>query len=76
MAFNPEHNKQAVEILFSQRINDVYHSLLIFNTSVVCKVDSDKHLVLSLDPKRTFVYHINNKIKTTQKVIGVLKCLH
>ena len=75
MAFNPEHNKQAVEILFSQKVNDVYHPPLIFNSSIACKVNSHKHFGLSLDPKLTFVYYINDKIKATKKAIGVLKYL-
>ena len=75
MSFNPDHNKQAVEILFSQKIHDVYHPPLLFNNSVVCKVDSHKHLGLLLDPKLTFINHINDKIKAAKRTVGILKYL-
>ena len=75
MAFNPEQNKQAVEILFSQKKNKLHHPPLFFNGSVVCKTDSHKHLVLTLDPKLTFINHINDKIKISSKVIAILKYL-
>ena len=75
MAFNPEPNKQAVEILFSHKNNSFYHPPLIFNGSIVSKVNVHKHLGLILDPKLSFVSHIDEKIKKAKKVIGILKYL-
>ena len=75
MSFNPDHNKQAVEMLFSQKVHEIYHPPLFFNNSIVCKVDSHKHLGLSLDPKLTFINHINDKIKAAKRSIGILKYL-
>ena len=75
MAFNPELNKQAVEIVFSQKRNKLHHPPLFFNGSVVCKFESHKHLGPTLDPKLTLINHINDKIKSTSKTIGILKYL-
>ena len=75
MAFNPEPNKQAVEVLFSQKRLDSNHPPLFFNRSMVLKVDAHKHLGLILDSKLLFVNHINEKIKLAKKGIGVLKYL-
>ena len=50
MAFNPEPNKQAVEMLFSQKKSEVTHSPLFFNGVQVNPVDNHKHLGLILDP--------------------------
>ena len=64
MAFNPEPNKQAVEVLF-----DLVQPSLSFNGSTVSKVNVHKYLGLNLDPKLSFVSHIN----TAKKSIGILK---
>ena len=75
MEFNPGPNKQFVEMLLSQKLNVVYHPPLVFNNSVVCKVDSHKHLGLLLVQKRTFLHHINAKIKVSKKAITIFKYL-
>ena len=49
MAFNPEPNKQAVEVLFSKKINNPDHPPLYFNGYTVSKVKVHKHLGLNLD---------------------------
>ena len=67
MAFNPDPSKQAVEILFSQKKNEVYHPPLFFNGAVVTRVVSHKHLGITLDSKLTFLNHVNEKIKSTTK---------
>ena len=60
MAFNPEVNKEAVEIVFSQKRNKLHHPTLFFNGSVVCKVESYKYLGLTLELQLTFINHINS----------------
>ena len=75
MPFNPELNKQAVEVLFAQKRLDSNHPPLFFNRSMVLKVDAHKHLGLILDSKLLFVNHINEKIKLAKQGIGVLKYL-
>ena len=73
MAFNPEPNKQAVEVLFSQKHNIPNHPPL--NGSIISKVKVHKHLGLIIDSKLSFVSHINEKINKAKKVIGILKYL-
>ena len=75
MAFNPEPNKQAVEILFSQNINSPNHPTLYFNGSTVSKVNAHKHLEINLDPKLSFVSHINKTINKVKRIIGILRYL-
>ena len=73
MSFNPDPTKQAVEVLFSHKIKEVYHPPLYFNGSAVIRVDSHKHLGLILDSKLTFLNHVNAKIKITTKNLGILR---
>ena len=68
MAFNTEPNKQAVEVLFSQKPNSPNHPPLFFNGSTASKVNVHKHLGLNLS-------HINERINKAKKIIGILKYL-
>ena len=67
MAFNPEPYKQEVEVLFSPKINSSNYPPLYFKGSTVSKVH--EHLGFNLDPKLSFVIHINEKSK--QKSLSV-----
>ena len=73
MSFNPDPSKQAVEILFTQKRNSIYHPPLFFNNQIVKKVPEHKHLGLILDPQLSFSKHITEKIATARRGIGVLK---
>ena len=75
MYFNPEPTKQAVEVLFSQKKNNLPHPPLFFNGPIVSKVDVHKHLGLILDSKLSFVHHITEKIKISKKIINILRYL-
>ena len=76
MAFNPDPNKQANEILFSCKKKNVQHPVLFFNGSPVARVDDQKHLGLILHPSLSFVNHINEKMKKAKKNIGIIKHLN
>ena len=54
MSFNPDVNKQEVEVLFSHKIKQNHHPPLFFNNMVVTKVDEHKHLGLIFDSTLTF----------------------
>ena len=58
MSFNPDPSKQAQEVIFSRRINKVYHPPLLFNNSTVQQISSQKHLGIHLDEELTFKHHI------------------
>ena len=43
MSLNPDPSKQAQEVIFSRKINKVFHPPLLFNNSTVHKISSQKH---------------------------------
>ena len=67
MSFNPDPTKQAVEILFSQKLKSVEHPPIYFNNIEVKRVTDHKHLGLNLDPKLSFIKHISEKIGIARK---------
>ena len=75
MAFNPDPNKQATEVIFSHKVNPVNHPPLLFNRSPVASSPMQKHLGLVLDSKLTFDYHLSLKISKANKGICVIKRL-
>ena len=73
--WNPDPTKQAEEIIFSQKRRSPDHPPIYFNNFEVKKVSDHKHLGLILDSKLSFVKHINEKIASARKGIGVIKHL-
>ena len=74
MNFNPDPDKPAEEVLFSlKRKEEINHPPLFFNNTMVKRVDDHKHLGLILDSKLNFKKHINEKISTARKWIGIIK---
>ena len=63
MAFNPDPNKQANEVLFSCKTKKVEHPALSFNGFPVVQVKETKHLGLVLQFKLNFEKHLVEKIK-------------
>ena len=76
MAFNPDPNKQATEVIFSHKIIPVTHPPLVFNNSNVLCLPRQKHLGLVLDSKLIFDHHLNEKISKAYKGISLIKRLH
>ena len=75
MSFNPDPSKQTQEVIFSRKINKVYHPPLLFNNSTVQQISSQKHLGIYLDEELTFKYHVNEKIMKANRGIGVIRKL-
>ena len=50
MSFNPDVNKQAQEVIFSQKIRSNIHPL-VFNNNIVSQANCQKHLGTTLDFK-------------------------
>ena len=75
MEFNPDPIKQATEVLFSCKKSSPNHPQLIFNGIAVAKVSGQKHLGLILDSRLSFEKHLNEKIITAKKNVGILKHL-
>ena len=75
MSFNPDPEKQAVELTFSRKKIEIDHPMILFNDITVRKVSEHKHLGFILDSKLSFSTHIKSAISKTRKGISLLKYL-
>ena len=75
MSFNPDPQKQAIELLFSKKRHQTDHPFILLNNIPVKKVDEHKHLGIILDSKLSFSSHIKSTISKTRRGIGLLKYL-
>ena len=69
----PDPSKQEQVIIFSRKINKVYHPTLLFNNSTVQQISSEKHLGIHLDEELTFKHNSNEKINKANKNIGIIR---
>ena len=75
MSFNPDPQKQAVELTFSRKKIEIKHPVILLNNIPVKKVVEHKHLGIIQDSKISFSAHIKSAISKTRKGIGLLKYL-
>ena len=75
ISFNPDPNKQAIEVHFSNKRDKENYPYLQFNSTDVQIPDNQKHLGLILDSKLSFNEHIESKITKCNKIIGLMKKL-
>ena len=76
MQFNPDPNKQAIEVIFSRKsTNNLSYPPVRFNNNNIVKCPDQKHLGIALDSKLNFDFHINQKIEKCNKLIGVIRRL-
>ena len=78
MSFNPDPTKQAVEVIFSRKVNKDSHPTLTFNNSIVYQAMSQKHLGTLLDNRLSFQEHLRlvfSKINRTIGLLHKLQCL-
>ena len=75
MSFNPDPQKQAVELLLSKKRHEIDHPVILFNSTPVKKETEHKHLGIILDSKLSFSAHIKSAISKTRRGIGLLKYL-
>ena len=73
--WRPDPTKQATEVLFSCKKVSSNHPQLIFNGTVVVKVNEQKRSGIILQPGLSFEKHLNEKIIKAKKNIGLLKHL-
>ena len=71
MFFNPDVNKQAIELCFSNKRHKENYLLLMFNSTNV----NQKHLDLILDSKLNFNEHIEGEINKCSKIIRLMRKL-
>ena len=58
MSFNPDPQKQAVELTFLRKKVEMDHPVIHFNYIPMQKVDENKHLGMILDFKLSFSAHM------------------
>ena len=75
MSFNPDPNKQAVEVTFSTKRVKTDHPDILFGGVPVVKVEEHKHLGVILDSKLSFASHIQTAITKSRQGIGMIKYL-
>ena len=75
MSFNPDLNKQVVEVTFARKRVPVHHPIIMFNDTPVVNVTQHKHLGFILDAKLSFSDHIQAAISKSRKGIGMLRFL-
>ena len=61
LEFNPDPTKQATEVLFSCKKSCPNHPQIMFNGTVVAKMNEQKHLGLILDSSLSFKKYLNEK---------------
>ena len=75
MKFNPDPNKQAQEMYFLKKGNDISSLPVTFNNTNVVTCTSQKHLGLVLDQQLNFNDHIQSKMTKCCKMISIIKRL-
>ena len=75
MSFNPDPNKQAVEVTFSKKRIPMNHPPIFFNDVPVKNVQEQKHLGIILDSNLSFTSHIKSIISKSRQGIGMLRFL-
>ena len=70
MEFNPDHTKQATEVLFCH-----IHPQLFFNGTVVKKVNEHKHIGLILGSGLSFKKYLDAQINKSKQNVGIIKHL-
>ena len=72
ISFNPNPSKQAREVFFSRKRQNINHDSICYNHNLVEQVPSQKLLRMHLDTKLNFQEHLDNIISN---VIGLLRKL-
>ena len=75
MSFNPDISKQAQEVIFSRKLKETPHPPLMFNSNVVRKASSQKHLGIILDESLSFEEHLKTISVKTNKTLYLLRKL-
>ena len=75
MQFNHDPNKQANEVIFSRKTRNSCHPPVAFNNNEIKKYPHHKYLGIVLDSKQDFKFHVDQKIKKCNKLIGVIRRL-
>ena len=75
LKFNPDPTKQATGVLFSCKKSSPSHPQIMFNGTVVARINEQKQSGLILDSSLSFEKHFNEKIIKAKKNLGIIKHL-
>ena len=75
MSFNLDPSRQAQEVTFSRKLNNVSQPSLVFNNSDVSSCKPQKHLGILLDSNLTFEEQSRAILNKTNRTIGLLRKL-
>ena len=75
MSFNPDISKQAQEVIFSRKLKKTPHPPLMFNSNLVNKASSHKHLGIILEESLSFEEHLKTISVKTNKTLYLLRKL-
>ena len=76
MSFNPDHKKQAHEVIFSRKSKAISPPPLVFkNNNNVIQTTSQKHLCIILDTRLSFEKHLETVLCKINKTIGLIRKL-
>ena len=75
MLFNPDPAKPANEVVFSNR-EDVNLTNLCFGRNMIRRLNSQKHLGLTLNSKLIFNQHLKEKISKANNEISMIRKLY
>ena len=75
MLVNPNPTKQAKEVCFSHKSDNVPYKSLTFNNNKIQSAPAQKHLGLILDSKLDFNQHKDDKKNKCNKIIGTMRRL-
>ena len=75
LEFNPDPTKQAIEALFSCKKSNPNHPQIMFNGTVVEKMNDQNHLGLILESSLSFKKYLNEEIIKAKTNIGIIKHL-
>ena len=73
MQFNPDKNKQAIQVICSHRKSKPIHLPLIINGSEVVTLDEHKHLGLFFYFRLSFLRHIKEIIMKACRAVGIIR---
>ena len=73
LQFNPDHKKQANETIFSRKSNTYMYPPVKFNKNTITKSPHQRYLDVILNFKLGVNIHIEQKIKTCNMIIGLVR---
>ena len=72
MSFNPYPNKQAQEVIFSTKHQNLNHDSIYLNRNLIQQVPPQKHLGMHVGTKLNFQEQLDNIMSQVDKTTGLL----